>query len=157
MVFQDRSVHFCWNYKLELWNNDREFLFIEQVFDQISAIHFAPHSLGYIGLAAVLGHVYPVFFQFKGGKGVATTLGVLLGLNGLLGIAVIGTWLLVAILSRYSSLAALVAIVLAPLYALAYNLGDIVLPLALIAILIVYQHQENIQRLLSKKESKIKF
>ena len=123
----------------------------------LSAIHFAPHSLGYIGLAAVLGHVYPVFFQFKGGKGVATTLGVLLGLNGLLGIAVIGTWLLVAILSRYSSLAALVAIVLAPLYALAYNLGDIVLPLALIAILIVYQHQENIQRLLSKKESKIKF
>jgi glycerol-3-phosphate acyltransferase PlsY len=96
-----------------------------------------------------------VFFQFKGGKGVATTLGVLFGLNGLLGLVVIATWLLVAVITRYSSLAALVAIILAPLYALGYGLGTFVWPLCWIAAGVVYQHRENIQRLLAGKESKI--
>ncbi len=122
----------------------------------LSFLHLIPHDLGYIGLAAILGHMYPVFFQFNGGKGVATTLGVLLGLNGLLGLAVIATWLLVAVITRYSSLAALVAILLSPLYAMGYGFGHLVWPLCLIAIGVVYQHRENIQRLMAGKESKIK-
>ena len=119
--------------------------------------HFAPNYLGYIGLIAVLGHIYPVFFHFKGGKGVATGLGVLFGLSGWLGLAVVGTWLLVAWSTRYSSLAGMLALGLAPLYLwfLAPNI-HLLIPMILMVVLVLSQHVENMSRLWQGKESKIK-
>jgi glycerol-3-phosphate acyltransferase PlsY len=118
---------------------------------------FVPDYLGYIGLIAVLGHIYPVFLKFKGGKGVATVLGVLLGLNVWLGLIVIGTWLVVAWVTRYSSLAAILAIGLSPVYLwfLAPNVNW-VLPVLGMSLLVLWQHQENMQRLWRGQESKIK-
>ncbi len=120
--------------------------------------HFAPDYLGYVGLIAVLGHIYPIFFGFKGGKGVATTLGVLLGLNFELGLLVILSWLIVAGVTRYSSLAAMIAVSFAPLdvWWITSNL-HLVIPVLLIALLVLWQHQENMRRLWRGKESKIKF
>jgi glycerol-3-phosphate acyltransferase PlsY len=121
-----------------------------------------------VALAAFLGHLYPVFFRFKGGKGVATAAGVLLGVSWILGLAVLATWLLVAYVSRYSSLAALAAAVLAPAYYLlcdgAYLFGDravwyvdknILAVLVVISALLLYRHRENIGKLLKGTESKI--
>ena len=115
-------------------------------------------TLGFTCLAAVLGHIYPIYFRFKGGKGVATALGALLGLHFMLGIAVIATWLLVANITRYSSLASLVSITLAPFYSL-YALAspNAFIPLIIIGFAIIYQHKDNITRLLDKKETKITF
>ena len=113
--------------------------------------------IGFVGLSAVIGHIYPLYFQFKGGKGVATALGVILGINALLGVAVLVTWALVAKLSHYASLASIVAITLAPFYALFILPSNVwFLPLAMIALLIVYMHRENINRLFAGVEPKIK-
>ena len=118
-------------------------------------------ALAAVGLAAFLGHLYPVFFGFKGGKGVATAAGVLFGVHWLLGLACMGTWALVAYVSRYSSLSALSCAVLAPLY---YVLGDrgqwyvdrsVLLMLVLMGALLIYRHKENISKLLQGKESKL--
>lgn len=107
------------------------------------------------GFAGVLGHNFPVWLKFKGGKGVATTLGVLLAVDFMVGLAVCATWLLVAGTFRYSSLAALGALVAAPFYAfwivgpaMAWMAGGL-------AVLAVIRHKENIQRLVTGKESKI--
>ena len=109
-------------------------------------------------LAAVLGHMYPVFFQFKGGKGVATALGALLAFHFILGLAVILTWLLVASLSRYSSLASLISMAFMPFYSLLLFKGfAIFLPLLFITFFIFYKHRQNITRLLNGTESKISF
>ena len=118
-------------------------------------------ALAAVGLAAFLGHLYPVFFRFKGGKGVATAAGVLFGVHWLLGLACIGTWALVAFVSRYSSLSALSCAMLAPLY---YVLGDrglwyvdrsVLLMLVLMGALLIYRHRENISKLMQGKESKL--
>ena len=118
-------------------------------------------ALAAFGLAAFLGHLYPVFFGFKGGKGVATAAGVLFGVHWLLGLACMGTWVLVAYVSRYSSLSALSCAMLAPLY---YLLGDrglwyvdrsVLLMLVLMGALLIYRHRENISKLLQGKESKL--
>ena len=112
--------------------------------------------LSLIGFAAFLGHLYPVFFGFKGGKGVATALGVLLGSSLWVGLATIATWLIVAKVFRISSLAALVAIALSPVY-LWFAFGQIeMLPVALAMVaLLFWRHKANIQRLLEGSESKI--
>ncbi|MCX7118004.1 MAG: glycerol-3-phosphate 1-O-acyltransferase PlsY [Legionellales bacterium] len=112
--------------------------------------------LGLTCLAAVLGHIYPIFFNFKGGKGVATAIGALLGFHFLLGALVIVIWVLVAYTTRYSSLASLISITLAPLFAMAFS-GSIFpfLPLLMMAVLILYQHLDNIKRLLDGQETKI--
>lgn len=117
-----------------------------------------PATLGFTCLAAVLGHMYPLFFGFKGGKGVATAVGALLGLNFILGVMVIVTWSLVANFSRYSSVASIVSMILAPFYSL-YALGNIsaFLPLSIITLFILYKHRDNITRLEDGKESKIDF
>ena len=126
----------------------------------------AAHGLGdgtaaMVGVAAFLGHLWPVFFGFKGGKGVATAAGVLFGVHWLLGLACMGTWALVAYVSRYSSLSALVCAMVAPLY---YVLGDrglwyvdraVLLMLVLMGALLIYRHKENISKLLHGKESKL--
>ena len=109
-------------------------------------------------LAAVLGHLFPVWLRFKGGKGVATSAGVLLAYNPPVALATIATWLVVALLFRYSSLAALTAAVLAPLWACLFG-PHATLPIAVvgvIALLVVVRHAGNIARLMRGAESKIR-
>ncbi|AIV04467.1 MULTISPECIES: glycerol-3-phosphate 1-O-acyltransferase PlsY [Vibrio] len=113
-----------------------------------------PIILGVIAIAACLGHMYPIFFHFKGGKGVATALGAIapigLDLTGL----VMLTWLSVALLFRYSSLAALVTVLVTPFYAWMFK-PQYTLPVAMLCCLIVFKHHQNIRRLLSGEEPKI--
>ena len=119
-----------------------------------SIMHLGPFSQGLVGLAAVLGHVYPVFFDFKGGKGVATTLGVLFGFQPILGLIVVIIWMLVAYFSRYASLASMVAVTIAPFVQI--NGKHAFIPLLIIACMVVYQHRNNITRLREGREPKIK-
>ena len=110
-----------------------------------------------VGLAAFIGHLYPVFFGFKGGKGVATMLGVMFGLSLPIGLAVAGTWLFVAKVLKISSLSALIATALAPVYIyfLAGEMSWVWLTAVMTAILF-WRHKENIQRILSGEEDAIK-
>lgn len=118
-------------------------------------------TVALVGLAAFLGHLYPVFFRFQGGKGVATALGVLFGVDAVLGLAAGAIWLLMAVVFRYSSLSSLTAAVVAPLvYVLAsgtawYAETPVLLALVAMAALLVYRHRENIQRLLAGTESRL--
>ncbi len=113
-------------------------------------------SVGLVALAVFLGHLYPVFLKFKGGKGVATAAGVLIALDPALGLAVLGTWLFVAFVSRYSSLAAVLAAVLAPVYAaLLHGAEHPSIVVGIIAMALIGKHWQNIQRLLAGQESKI--
>lgn len=112
-------------------------------------------------VAVFLGHVYPVFLRFKGGKGVATALGVLLGLQPLLALATAGTWLIVAYASKYSSLAALMAAIFAPLYYLfggnvAWRLEPVIaFAIIAISVILCFRHSANINRLMTGTESRI--
>jgi glycerol-3-phosphate acyltransferase PlsY len=122
----------------------------------VSAWALPAEAVAWVGLAAFLGHLWPVFFQFKGGKGVATAAGVLLALNPWLGLATLLTWLLVAVVFRYSSLAALVAAVSAPCYQwLLGGLGTTTGVVVLMGALLVWRHQANIKKLLQGTESKL--
>lgn len=115
-----------------------------------------PRVLAAVGLAAFIGHLYPVFFQFKGGKGVATALGVLTGFSGGVGLAALATWVAVAVVFRYSSLSALVAAILAPAYVWFFLHSGILAGTALVmAVLLVMRHRGNIERLLKGEESRI--
>ncbi len=118
-------------------------------------------TVALVGLAAFLGHLFPVFFRFQGGKGVATAAGVILGFEPLLGLASLLTWAIVAYFFRYSSLASIVTAVFAPAF---YLLGDrvawsapgvVVLSLSVMGILLVWRHAENINRLIAGKESRL--
>ncbi|MFY8043679.1 MAG: glycerol-3-phosphate 1-O-acyltransferase PlsY [Rhodoferax sp.] len=125
-----------------------------------------PYGLGegtmaLAGFAAFLGHLYPVFFKFVGGKGVATALGVLVATSGWLGLATALTWIIVAYFFRYSSLASLLAAVFAPVY---YIFGNgvawamdknLLLSTALMSVLLIWRHAENMTRLVQGKESKL--
>jgi len=112
--------------------------------------------VGLVALAVFLGHLYPVFLKFKGGKGVATAAGVLLALDPLLGLAVLGTWLLVAYVSRYSSLAAVLAAGLAPVFAaLMHGATGQTIVVGVLAMALIGKHWPNIQRLMAGQESKI--
>jgi len=113
-----------------------------------------PLYLGFIGVAACLGHMYPIFFNFRGGKAVATALGTLLPIGLGLGFLLIFTWASVAKLTKYSSLAAIVTVSLAPLYV--FLLKPLyVYPALMLSGLILFRHRENIVRLLKGTESKI--
>lgn len=113
------------------------------------------------GLAAFLGHLWPVFFRFVGGKGVATALGVLLGFSPWLGLATVATWLIIAVFFRYSSLASLVAAAFALVYYLMASgvlwvaEPRIAMAIGAMAVLLAWRHRENIQRLIAGTESKI--
>ena len=118
-------------------------------------------TIALVGLAVFLGHLWPVFFRFTGGKGVATFIGVVFGIDLLLGIATAATWITIAFFFRYSSLASLLSAVFAPCY---YLLGDrikwyaetpVALALFVMALLLAWRHRENIGRLLQGKESKL--
>lgn len=120
------------------------------------AVHASITTAAFTCLAAVLGHMFPIFFGFKGGKGVATALGALLGLHFMLGVCVIATWLLVAHFTRYSSLASIVAIILTPIYSIvSLDTLDAFPPLLFMAMFILYKHRENINRLIDGEEPKI--
>ncbi len=114
------------------------------------------NQIALVALAVFLGHLYPVFLRFKGGKGVATAAGVLLALDPLLGLATVGTWLLVAYVSRYSSLAALCAAAAAPLYsALLHGASTQTVIVGILGMALIGKHWQNIQRLLAGQETKI--
>ena len=117
----------------------------------------APEEIYYIAGAVLIGHMYPVWLGFKGGKGVATFLGVLLALNWHIAATVVVVWLVVAYLTKYSSLAAIIAILTLPI--LAYFMSGVNFAIFAFALgaLVVYKHKNNIQRLMSGKESKIGF
>ena len=116
-----------------------------------------------VAFAAFLGHLYPVFFKFQGGKGVATAAGALLGIEWLLGLATLATWLIIAYFTRYSSLASIASAAFAPLFYLLGNRGpwymerSILMAIFMIGLLLVIRHRENINKLVSGKESKLGF
>jgi glycerol-3-phosphate acyltransferase PlsY len=113
-------------------------------------------GLAAVGLAAFLGHLYPIFFGFKGGKGVATALGVLSGFSGWVGLAVLATWILTAFVTRISSLSALVAAGLAPGYVWWLMHSPVLTGAALaMALLLISRHRGNIERLLKGEEGRI--
>ena len=109
-----------------------------------------------VALAVFLGHLFPIFLRFKGGKGVATALGVLLALNIWMGAGAMATWLFMAVVFRYSSLSALVAAVAAPIYGVLLGLPyEWVLASGVMTLLLIWRHKGNIKNLLAGKESKI--
>jgi len=115
-----------------------------------------PTIIGATMVAAFLGHLYPVFFGFKGGKGVATALGAYLGVNLWLGLSVVGTWLVMAVITRYSSLSALVATALAPLYTWYFlKAPAYIIAVVVIAVMLYWRHRSNIRNLMTGKENKI--
>lgn len=120
-------------------------------------------TMAAVAFAAFLGHLFPVFFKFQGGKGVATAAGALLGIDWLLGLATLATWLIIAYFTRYSSVASMASAAFAPLF---YLLGDrgpwyaersVLLAIFMIGLLLVIRHRENINKLVLGKESKLKF
>jgi glycerol-3-phosphate acyltransferase PlsY len=120
-------------------------------------LNVAPLTLALTGLAAFLGHLYPVFFGFRGGKGVATMLGVLFGFHGLVGASTAGTWLLIAKGFKISSLAALIATLLAPLYVwlIIGPSPELIITTAVMTLILFWRHRSNIQRLLKGEEGLI--
>ncbi len=113
-------------------------------------------DIAWVGLAAFIGHLYPVFFKFEGGKGVATALGVLIGLNWALGLATAVTWVVIAYFFRYSSLAALIASLFAVFYnVLLFGINGQAAAVAIMSALLIYRHKQNIANLIAGKESKI--
>ena len=117
---------------------------------------FSDNVIGLVALAVFFGHLFPLFLKFKGGKGVATAAGVLLALNPLLGLAVLGTWLFVAFAFRYSSLAAVLAAGLAPVYQVLMHGGNgQTLVVGILALALIGKHWQNLQRLLAGQETKI--
>ncbi|HMM85040.1 glycerol-3-phosphate 1-O-acyltransferase PlsY [Azohydromonas sp.] len=113
-------------------------------------------TAAWVGLAAFVGHLWPVFFRFAGGKGVATAAGVLFALNPLLGLATLATWAIVAGFFRYSSLASIVSALFAPFYQLLiWGPDTLVLAIALMSLLLVWRHEANIRKLLAGTESRL--
>jgi glycerol-3-phosphate acyltransferase PlsY len=120
------------------------------------ALGAEPLIVALVGLAAFIGHLFPAFFGFKGGKGVATAFGVLSGFSGWVGLAVLATWVAVAFISRISSLSALVAATLAPVYVWFILKSEVLAGAALVmAVLLIVRHRTNIERLLKGEESRI--
>jgi len=109
------------------------------------------------GVAAFLGHIFPVWLGFKGGKGIATSIGVLLGLHWILALAFLAVWIFIAAIFRISSLAGLTASLLTPLWAFLLGRGDLVLPALMLGIMIWITHRANIIRLLRGEEPRISF
>ncbi len=123
----------------------------------LMALHldFTTFWVGAVMVSVCLGHIYPVFFGFKGGKGVATAAGVFLALDVLFGFMLIGTWLLVVFLFRFVALGAVVVAVLAPFIVMGYLGPLLVMPVTIISLLILWRHRGNMQRLWQGVEPKI--
>lgn len=113
-------------------------------------------TVALVGLAAFIGHLWPVFFKFQGGKGVATAAGVLLAFNPWLGLATLATWVIIAFFFRYSSLASIVAAAFAPFYQLLiWNAGPLAAAIVVMSLLLIWRHAANIQKLMAGTESKL--
>lgn len=112
-------------------------------------------GLALVTFAAFFGHLYPIFFRFQGGKGVATTFGCILALAWPVGLCMLATWLSVAALFRYSSLAALITAIMAPIYMYVFTNPTYTYMALFMSLLLIYRHQNNIRNLLAKKENKI--
>ncbi|MBB2918835.1 MULTISPECIES: glycerol-3-phosphate 1-O-acyltransferase PlsY [Cupriavidus] len=113
-------------------------------------------GLAMVALAVFLGHLFPVFHRFAGGKGVATAAGILLAINPILGLGTLATWLIIAFFFRYSSLAALVAAIFAPFFHVLMNGVDVMAgAIFVISVLLIARHRQNIAKLLAGKESRI--
>lgn len=113
-------------------------------------------GIAMVALAVFIGHLYPIFFKFVGGKGVATALGVLFGISVWLGLGTLVTWLMIAYAFRYSSLAALIAAIFAPFfYGLMNGVDELFIAVLVMSALLVWRHSKNISNLLAGKESKI--
>jgi glycerol-3-phosphate acyltransferase PlsY len=113
-------------------------------------------TLAGVALAVFLGHLFPVFFRFQGGKGVATAAGILLAINLWLGLATLATWLIIAVFFRYSSLAALVASVFAPFYTFyLFGLTPYLPAVFAMCLLLIWRHRENITKLMNGTESQL--
>ena len=120
------------------------------------AARYAPEAAPYAGLAAFLGHLFPLWHRFQGGKGVATAAGVLFALDWRLGLGTVATWLIIAAFLRYSSLAALIAAVFAPFFtALLLGFGVYAAAVLVMSLLLIWRHTENIKRLMAGNESRI--
>jgi len=116
----------------------------------------ASYKMAAVAVAVVVGHMYPVFHRFQGGKGVSTALGVLLALNVWLAVGGASTWLVIAVFFRISSLAALIAAVSAPVYCfMLYGIHPYTLAVGIIALLLVWRHKGNIRKLLAGTEARI--
>lgn len=126
------------------------------------ALYFAPQYgldavvLACVALAVFLGHLFPVFFKFLGGKGVATAAGILLAIDIRLGAATLATWLIIAVFFRYSSAAALAAAIFAPFYTfLMFGVTPYLAAVSVMCVLLIWRHRENIANLMNGKESKL--
>ena len=118
-------------------------------------LQFQIIAISIVAFAAVLGHIAPIFFNFKGGKGIATLIGVLFGLNLFIALAFVITWLIIAILTKYSSLAAIIATIEIPfIIYYTYNIESFII-FFILAIIILARHKDNIARLIAQEESKI--
>ncbi len=107
-------------------------------------------------IAVFLGHLFPFFHGFKGGKGVATACGILFGINWILGLTTLGTWIIVAIFMRYSSLAALAAAIFSPIYfVFLFDFQPMVIALLIVCLLLIWRHRSNIHNLMNGTESRI--
>jgi glycerol-3-phosphate acyltransferase PlsY len=112
--------------------------------------------LGLVAIAVFLGHLYPIFYRFKGGKGVATAAGILFAISWILGLATLGTWLIVAFFMRYSSLAALCAAAFAPLYfTFLFGVQPMGLAILVMSLLLIYRHRSNIRNLMNGTETRL--
>ena len=112
--------------------------------------------LGLVTIAVFLGHLYPIFHGFKGGKGVATAAGILFAISWVLGLATLGTWLIVAFFMRYSSLAALCAAAFAPLYfTFLFGVQPMGLAILVMSLLLIYRHRSNIRNLMNGTETRL--
>jgi len=128
--------------------------FIPVVIGQLLSLELV--QLGIVGLAAFLGHLYPVFFSFRGGKGVATAFGVFVGISWMVGAALLATWLIMAKVTKISSASALTAAFLAPVYLWIFNKDLSLVGISiLISVLLIYRHRSNIKKLISGTEGKI--
>lgn len=115
----------------------------------------APMVQAAVVLAACLGHMYPVFFKFKGGKGVATGFGGILALTWPIGLITLATWAIVARIFKYSSLSALIAYILLPVYIWTFSNRGYIIPITLLSLIVIIKHHQNIKNLIQGKESKI--
>lgn len=114
-----------------------------------------PICLSFVAIAACLGHIYPLYYQFEGGKGVATALGAMTPIDPWLGVTLMITWFIIMRLTRYSSLAAIITAVAAPLYTEWFD-ERFTLPVALVSLLIIIRHHQNIKRLYKRSEATFK-
>ena len=128
--------------------------FVPVLIGQLLSLEFV--QLGIVGLAAFLGHLYPVFFSFRGGKGVATAFGVFVGISWMVGVALLATWLIMAKLTKISSASALTAAFLAPVYLWIFTKDLSLVGISIIiSVLLIYRHRSNIKNLISGTEGKI--